>query len=340
MTLVGQPPPSAVLWNALELLARGEEEAAEAAVKQAALEAKKRNGSGSQPLALAYADLGRLHLRMGAAERAAREFQHAANSPAMADPQHARDRLAMQLGFGVSLGALGRFAEAETILRQCLAQARKLDGAHSALAAVALVPLAELQLKMGRTVEAAKLADGAYDALWNLGDPLFASTVGTHAEVHKAQGRTENPFTDLANLPESMIADAVANALARAGHGDIGRVRALLADMLAFVDQKFGDGHTLTYDALAAIAHHESAAGKEADEKVKKSAVRRFLWSRAVRQVPGGLLTNLEIGFEPGGVIHLAPHLARDSTAEEIEQLEATLKEALDDLQARPALRP
>jgi hypothetical protein len=114
----------------------------------------------------------------------------------------------------------------------------------------------------------------------------------------------------------------------------------VLADLLAFVEKKYGDGHTITCDALAAVAHHEAAVGDKADEKVRRTAVRRSVWSYAVRRVPGGLLANLEVGFEPGGGIHLAPHLTREATPAEAAQVETVLTEAVDDLYSRPMLRP
>ena len=76
------------------------------------------------------------------------------------------------------------------------------------------------------------------------------------------------------------------------------------------------------------------------DEKVRGKAVRRAVWSFAVRRMPDGLLTNLEVGFEPGGGIHLAPHLARTPEPAEAAEIEQVLTEAVDDLYARPAMKP
>jgi len=337
MTLVGQPPPSQPLSQGLQLLTQGKVAEAEGVVKKAAQIAKGQHGSGSHPLALAYADLARLHMRMGDAERAAKEFQHAANGPMPTDPQHRRDRLSFLFGFGAALGELGRYEESEKVLRQCLAFARNLSGPQSPAAHVALVPLADVLLRAGKTAEAAKLANEAYDSLWQLGDPLFTSAVGIRAETLKASGKADNAFADLADLPDEMVTAAISNTLARAGKGDTGRVRAVLADLLGFVDKKYGDGHPMTCDTLAAVAHHEAAAGEKADEKVRKTAVRRSVWSFAVRRMPGGLLSNLEVGFEPGGALHLAPHLTREPTATESAQLETILYQAVDDLYSRPS---
>lgn len=340
MTLVGQPAPSPALQKGFDLLAKGRYADAEAAVKKAALAAKAQHGSGSHPLALAYGELARLHLRTGDAERAAKEFQHAAGGQMPTDPQHRRDRLAFLFGYGAALGELGKYADAEKVLRQCVGFARNLAGAQSPLAHVSLVPLADVLLRSGKTAEAARLADEAYDALWKLGDPLFGTAVGTRAEALKASGRADDPFADLADLPDDIVAAAVAATLERAGKGDPARVRAVLADLLGFVEKKFGDGHAVTCDTLAAVAHHEAAAGDRADEKLRRTAVRRAVWSFAVRRVPGGLLANLEVGFEPGGGIHLAPHLSREPNPAEAAQLEAVLTEAVDDLYSRPTIRP
>ena len=340
MTLVGQPPPSPALLKGFELLNQAKPREAEEVVKKAAREAKKNHGSGSHPLALAYGELGRIHLLTGQVERAAREFQHAAEGPLPSDPQHRRDRLSFLFGFGAALGELGRHTEAETVLRKCVAFARNVAGGRSALAAVANVPLADVLLKSGKTAEGIKLATEAYDALWQLGDPLITFAVGARAEALKAAGKTTNPFADLATLPEKMISAAVAATIARAGKGDTNRIRAVLADLLAFVEKKFGDGHPLTSDVLAAVAHHEAAAGATADEGAYRTAVRRAVWTFAATRVPHELLANLEVGVDPEGAIHLAPHLNRNPNPTEAALLEAILNQAVDDLYARPAIRP
>jgi tetratricopeptide (TPR) repeat protein len=340
MTLVGQPPPSPALTKGFELLNQGRRAEAEEVVKKAAREAKKNHGSGSHPLALAYGELGRIHLQTGQVERAAKEFQHAAEGPLPSDPQHRRDRLSFLFGFGVALGKLGRYPEAETVLRKCVAFARNVAGGRSALAALANVPLADVLLACGKTAEGAKLAEEGYSALWQLGDPLIAQAVGTRAEALKAAGKPANPFTELAELPDELAASAVRATMTRAGRGDVSRNRAVLADLLAFVEKKFGEGHALVGDVLAAIAHHEAAAGASADERIYRTAVRRMVWNFAAVRVPHGLLANLEVGVEPEGALHLAPHLARDPSASEAAQLELILNQAVDDIYSRPAIRP
>jgi tetratricopeptide (TPR) repeat protein len=339
MTLVGQPSPSPALQEGLTLLTQGKMAEGEAVLRKAALQVKAQHGSGSHPLALAYGELARYHFRAGKFERSAHEFQHASRGPMPAEKEQRQDRLAFLLGYGAALGELGKLEEAEKVLRQALVFARSLHGKPSATASVALVPLADVLLKMGETTEAAKLAIDAYNSLWELGDPQFTAAVGTRAEALKATGRPDNAFDDLNNLPDEMVTAAVANTLTRAAKGDAARIRAVLADLLKFVDKKYGDGHSVTCDTLAAVAHHEAALGEKADEKVRRTAVRRSVWSYLVRRMPGGLLANLEVGFEPGGTIHLAPHLSREPDPSEIAQLETVLNQAVDDLYSRPAVQ-
>src|SRR5215470_8724876 len=95
--------PSAVLQEALELLAQGKAGEAEMVVKQAAMAAKKAHGSGSHPLAVAYADIGRLHLRMGEFAKAAVEFQHASKGTMPPDAPSRHDRLGFMYGFAEAL---------------------------------------------------------------------------------------------------------------------------------------------------------------------------------------------------------------------------------------------
>lgn len=329
--------PSAALKRALELLAQGKAGEAELIVKKAAMEAKAKHGSGSHPLAVAYADIARLHLRMGEYQKAAVEFQHASKGPMPADAPSRGDRLGFMYGFAEALVGMTKFDEAEKVLRQCVTFAKSLHGPTSAAAAAANAPLADALLKAGKTADAMKLAQDSYDELWRLGDPLITAIIPVRAEALKAAGRADNPFTDLGDLPDELVAKTVAGVIARAPTGDPGRVRAVLADLLAFADKKYGDGHTVTCDVLAAVAHHEARQGDRADPAVRRTAVRRAVWSYAVRRVPGGLLANLEIAFEPDGALHLVPHLAREPNPSEAAHLESVLTQAVDDLYARSA---
>ena len=329
--------PSAALREALQLFAQGQTGEAELVVKKAAMGAKARHGSGSHPLAVAYADIARLHLRMGEFAKAAVEFQHASKGAMPPDAPSRRDRLGFMYGYAEALVGLTKFDDAEKVLRQCVAFARSLHGPGTAAATVAGAPLADALLKAGKTAEAMKVAQETYDALWSLGDPLITAVIPVRAEALKVAGRADNPFTDLADLPDNLVSETVAGVIARSPAGDPGRVRAVLADLLAFADRKYGDGHAVTCDALAAIAHHEARQGDRADATVQRAAVRRSLWSYAVRRVPGGLLSNLEIGIEPDGALHLVPHLAREPDAAEAAEIESVLTQAVDDLYARSA---
>src|SRR5262245_50608010 len=116
MWIGGQP--SAALQEALWLLAQGKAGEAERVVKKAAMAAKAKHGSGSHPLAVAYAGIGRLHLHMGEFGKAAVEFQHASKGPMPADAPSRRDRLGFMYGFAEALVGLDKFDEAEKVLRQ------------------------------------------------------------------------------------------------------------------------------------------------------------------------------------------------------------------------------
>ncbi len=330
---------SASLQQALQLLSQGKAGEAEMVVKKAAMEAKAKHGSGSHPLAVAYADIGRLHLRMGEFQKAALEFQHASKGPMPPEADARRDRLGFMYGFAEALVGLTKYDESEKVLRQCVTFAKSLHGPTSASAAAANAPLADTLLKAGKTTDAMAVAQESYDALWALGDPLITNVIPVRAEALKAAGKADNPFTDLADLPDELVTRTVAGGFARSPAGEPGRVRAVLADLLAFTDKKFGDGHALTCDALAAVAHHEGRQGDRGDPTVRRAAVRRSVWSYLVRRMPGGLLSNLEIGFEPDGALHLVPHLTREPSASEAAQLEAALTQAVDDLYARPATK-
>lgn len=64
---------------------------------------------------------------------------------------------------------------------------------------------------------------------------------------------------------------------------------------------------------------------------------RRAVWSFAKTRAPQGLLEGIEVGFEPGGTIHLVPRLTREPDANEALLLEMVLTQAVDDHYSRSA---
>lgn len=336
MPLFGQPPDSAALAEARELLAKGMAAEADLVVTNAAKQAKKQFGSGSHPLSCAYADMARLHYHAGDFKRASTEFKHAADSPMPGEPAQRADRLAFMFGYAACLEALNRPGEAEKVLRQCAEFAKSLHGAESAGYAAALEPLAAHCQKYGPVGEAVRLADEAYDLLWKLGDAGIARAAVVRAEAFKAAGRTDDPYADLADLPDELAAEAVAQAIGRVGLGDAVRMRQVLEDTKQFAARRFGDGHPAMADTLAAIVHHETSLGDRCDTKARSAAARRSVWSFAIARAPEGVLENIEVGFESDGTFHLIPRLAREPTAAEAVQLEQVLTQAIDDLYARP----
>jgi hypothetical protein len=328
-------PPSAALAEALKLVAAGKTGEAELVVKKAAMEAKNKHGSGSHPLACAYADIARVHLQMGETQKAAVEFQHASKGPLPAETGERADRLRFMYGFAEALLRLDKLDEADKVLKQCEVFARNLHGPTSGAVTAAKVPQARALLLAGKPAEALKLAQEAFDGLWAQGDPLIAEAFPVRAEALKAAGRGETAFADLPDLPDEFATKTARAVLAHAPHGEPGRVRAVLGDLLAAIDKKFGDGHPVTCDVLAAVARHEARQGPSADATVRRTAVRRSVWSFAVRRAPSGLLKNLEVAFETDGGLHLVPHLAREATPAEAQQLETLLTQAVDDLYSR-----
>jgi hypothetical protein len=257
-----------------------------------------------------------------------------------ADLPGRRDRLAVMFGFAACLEALDQSEEAEKVFRQCVAFAWNLHGPATPGYAAGLVPLADFRLRAGYLTEAAQLIDEAYDVLWRHGDPAVAAAVATRAELMKAVGRAGDPFADLVDVADEVAVEAVATVLARSGRGDGARLRQVFADLLKFVDRRFGDAHPALADTLAAIAHHEGRLGEAGDARARSIAARRSVWTYAKTRAPAGLLASLEVGFEPDGTIHLVPHLSRDPNPNEAVHLEVVLTQAVDDLYARPARKP
>jgi hypothetical protein len=338
--LPGQPPPGPTLTRAFRLLHEGKPDEADALLKAAAVDVRGKHGSGSHPLALAYADIARLHAAAGDPVKAANGFRHICDYPMPADPAGRRDRLAFMFGFGGCVEAAGRADEAEKVFHQCVAFAKGVFGAGSPGYAAALEPLAGLLLRQGKTGDAVRLLDEAYDTLWKHGDRQVVAVLPARAEALKAAGRADNPFTDLAQLPEDLGTAVVARVIGRGKQADPVRHRQVLADLLTFAEKKFGPDHPNTANALAAVVRHEAVLGAKADPAVRAAAVRRAVWAYAARQLPGGLLADLDVGFDPDGAVHLVPRLARDATPAEVEKVQQVLTWAVDDLYSRPVPEP
>jgi hypothetical protein len=339
MPIFGQPPDSPALAEAKQLLAQNQSAEADAVVTRAAKLAKGQFGSGSHPLSCAYADMARLHYFAGDFKRASTEFRHAADAPMPVEAAKRADRLAFMFGYAACLEGLSKPGEAEKVLRQCAAFAKVLHGSESAGYAAALEPLASHFLKHGPVGEAVRVADEAYDMLWKLGDAAITGAAAVRAEAFKAAGRTDDPFADLTDLPDEIASDAVAKVLGRRAEAEPTRYRAVLADLRRFTGERFGDGHPLMADTLAAIVHHETALGTRGDTKARSAAARRAVWSFAIARAPEGVLENIEVGFEDDGTFHLVPQLAREPSPEEAVRLELVLTQAIDDLYARPAAK-
>ena len=340
MPMFGQPADSPALAEARSLHAQGQAAEADAVVTRAAKLAKGQHGSGSHPLACAYADMARLHHDTGDFKRAATEFRHAADSPMPAEPSQRADRLAFMFGYAACLEALGKPGEAEKVLRQCAEFAKNLYGPENPGYATSLEPLADHFLKHGPIAEATRVADESYDLLWKQGDAKIARAAAVRAEAFKAAGRTDDPFADLADLPDELAAEAVTHVLSRRASAEPIRMRAVLADVRQFASKRFGDGHPATADALAAIVQHENGLGARADAKIRSAAARRAVWSFAIARAPEGLLENIEVGFEDDGAFHLVPQLTREPSADEAVRLELVLTQAIDDLFARTSSSP
>ncbi|MFO0802266.1 MAG: hypothetical protein U0791_03985 [Gemmataceae bacterium] len=339
MPMFGQPPDSPALAEARQHLALGQATEADAVVTRAAKLAKGQFGSGSHPLSCAYADMARLHYHAGDYKRASTEFRHAADAPMPAEAAQRADRLAFMFGYAACLEAMAKPGEAEKVLRQCAEFAKNLHGPESTGYAASLEPLASLYLKYGPVGEAARVSDEAYDLFWKHGDAGIAAAAAVRAEAFKALGRSEDPLADFADLPDDIATEAVAKVLARRLESEPIRYRAVLADLRKFAAARFGDGHPVMADTLAAIVHHEISLGVRGDAKARAAAARRAVWSFAIARAPEGVLENIEVGFEDDGTFHLVPQLAREPSPVEAEQLETVLAQAIDDLYARPAAK-
>ncbi|HXD89388.1 MAG TPA: tetratricopeptide repeat protein [Urbifossiella sp.] len=335
MAIAGQPEPSSSLHEALELLAQGNADEADAVVTKAAKAAKKQFGSGSHPLACAYADMARLHYQAGEYKRAATEFRHAADSPMPSEPAERGDRLAFMFGFAACLEALDRMGEAEKVYRQCVDFAKALYGPASPAAASALEPLAAMLLGAGQGTEAARLLDEACGIFTKNADPAIVAALVVRAEAYKAAGRADDPFAEFTRLSEPLAIEAVSHAIAHVARKDGIRRRQILADLLRAVERRFGDGRTALADVLAAIVHHEASLGEQGDGRLRVNASRRAIWSFTKPRMPPGVLDSIDVGFEADGTIHLVPRLAREPNENEAVALEMVLTMAVDDLYAR-----
>lgn len=335
MPISGQPAATSTLQEAMDLLAQGNTDNAEELVTKAAKRAKAQFGSGSHPLANAYADMARFHYYQGNFKRAALEFRHAGESPMPSETNERADRLAIMFGYAACLEELDKTLEAEKVYRQCVEFARALHGPDTPSYAMAIPPLAELLLKTGPNSEAVRLSDEAFTVLWKHGHSAISSVAALRGEAMRAAGRSDDPYADLADLPEELAIETVSEGLKRSSRCGGIRARQMLVDLLRFADRRFDLDHPSIAEILAAVVHHEATLRDQCDAKLRSTAARRFVWSFTHRRAPESILDSIEVGFEPDGTIHLVPHVAREPDANEFVLLEMVLTQAVDDLYAR-----
>lgn len=165
-------------------------------------------------------------------------------------PAEPQDRISLQGALAVVLARRGRFAEAESILREALAagQAESAPGAAEA-AAVAAANLAALELRAGRIAGSIQTGRRALELFESLPEPPLAS-------VYAAA---------LANF-----ADALARAGDGPGAGQYYRKAAAVAR------ERLGPKHAVLAHVLHRWAGFLRAAGQKAEARTLTQAARRI----------------------------------------------------------------
>jgi tetratricopeptide (TPR) repeat protein len=269
---------SPAMQQAIELIRQGKNADAEELLRRSLRLAEERAGPGSHACAVAHNDLGTLLSFLGDPKRACSHYRQACAGPLPTETQALRDRLTHLLNLAATLETLGDLNDAEAAYRQGVAGRARFYGREHPGHAFGQEPLAALLLHKGRHQEALNLLEEVVDNFRHNGHPRIATALALRAEALKAVGSTRPPFAGLDALPEELIVEMAGKVQERRSIDPV-RSRAVLADLLPLIEQRFGPDHAHTRNVLTTIANHEAEQGEDCNHDVRLDATRKVLAS-------------------------------------------------------------
>jgi tetratricopeptide (TPR) repeat protein len=217
--------------QALEAFQAGDRLRAEEIVHAMTEEVAAQEGRASHLYAQSLFNEATVLCGVGELARAAAACRAAADVPAAGHAAQ-KDRLTYLMNLGEILTRGERLAEAESVLREGLAEREKFYGVEHSGYAFGLAPLAENLLAQGRSEEALPLARQAVEINWANGNEQVASDLAIWAHVVKAVRGLDSPALDLWDkLPPHMQQKVCEACLERAERSDPHQSQAVLLEL-------------------------------------------------------------------------------------------------------------
>lgn len=220
-----------------------------------------RFGVGSPEWAGAQCDLGNLMFQARQTDRALECFRAAA-SMTPRDDAGRKDRITYRLNVGSALQQSGRYDEAETELREGLAERLDFYGRRHAGYAFGLEQLAELLLVKGDLAAARAAVEETVSILAEDNHPRLPAALVTRAAVLAAQGEAEL-LEHLPQLPEEDVVVVGQEAIHRTTTADV-HAPAVLQATAAALEKRLGLEHPATLNALAQLVNLGRVTGDHA----------------------------------------------------------------------------
>ncbi|WP_285619184.1 tetratricopeptide repeat protein [Kineosporia sp. NBRC 101677] len=221
--------------------------------------AAQAHGVGSPEWASAQCDLGNILINAGRVDRAIECFRGAVTMT-VHDEQNRKDQLTYRMNLGMALRMAGRLDEAETELRQGVAERLAFYGREHAGYAFGLEPLADLLRQRGDLTAAREVVEETVDNLWRNGNERLTWAMALRAQIVLAQGTGEPLFAGLDALPEELVAMVARTLCHRMDRSDP-QSRVLLEVALGAVEHILGPDHQATLNLLSELANLKREQG-------------------------------------------------------------------------------
>jgi tetratricopeptide (TPR) repeat protein len=299
-----------VLERALGLVRQGDGVGAEALVAEAAERVKRESGDQSPVYAAALFDHGHVLCGTGDLPQAADVLTEACSIRVEGD-EATRDRLTYSMNLGEILLRLGRFDEAEKVLRDGLVEREAFYGAEHPGTAFGLEPLAEVLRAKDDLDGAAALIERAVGAFASEGHSHMIDALALQACI--AVARDERAFESMASLAEDAF-EAVIQAVLERADLEPPKTYLLVLDQLedALVERR-GEDDPWMIPLMSAVAEAARQTGGQAE---RVNALEWLVDALADRGDPAACLAALQglaLAHDESGQAELAEQTYKES---------------------------